>query len=102
MSYNPDDVNVDVVSDRGYYIIHKRTKNGYEPITVQPPSEGEDEHEWAMNLDDTELEAMLQVFWDTWNFLSSTDENRAIVDALENERSRRKLNHATFAPGIFK
>ncbi len=97
--YAPSDVVVDELDYDGCYLSYRREDN--EPIHVPFPEEDETLNEWAMNLDDDQLDAGLQIYYDRWNFKSGGEADKCRFDSLVTERKRRKLSHATFAPGIF-
>ncbi len=97
-NYEPRRINVTVVGD-GFYLA--READG-EPLYVPSPAEGESLHHWSMQLEDTELEAALQIYWDRWNFQSGEQCDRLAFEALDQERKRRCLPNSTWAPGIFR
>jgi hypothetical protein len=101
-TYNPGEVIVDVVGGKGCYVARKNAEGSSEPIYVPSPAGEDSLHEWVMNLDDSQLEAARQMYWDKWNFQSDDESVRTIMETLDVERSRRQLPHSTFAPGIFK
>ena len=96
--YDPREVTVQVMGN-GFYIA--REKDG-EPIFVPSPATFDDIHDWILNLDDTELEAALQMYYDRWTFQSGQKDDRMALEALEAERARRKDDRSSWAPGIFK
>ena len=96
--YKPRSINVSVLGDGCYLALEK---DG-DPIVVPSPSCFKNFHEWSLNLDDTELEAALQIYWDQWNFQSGEEYDKMAFEALEIERNRRSLPNSTFAPGIFQ
>lgn len=97
-NYEPRPFHVSVLGD-GYYLVRERTGN---QIRISPPAEFEDIHDWMLNMDDTELEAALQIYSDRWTFQSGKAHDKATLEALEVERDRRKNPNSSFAPGIFQ
>jgi hypothetical protein len=69
---------------------------------VLSPHRFVDLHDWMLNMDDTELEAALQIYTDRWTFQSGDEYDKLALEALEVERERRKQTKSTFAPGIFR
>lgn len=98
--YAPSDVVVIEVKD-GCYSAYVRTTDGSTPIHVPAPEKDEHVTEWAMGLDDNQLAAAVQIYYDNWNFHDGGEDAKLRLDAVEAERKRRKLPHATFAPGVF-
>ncbi len=96
-NYEPRRFKVSVMGD-GFYIA--RADNGT-PIHVYAPPKDEDLDEWSLGLDDTQLEAALQIYFDRWTFQSGEQCDRDALDALHRERARRQLPGSTWAPGIF-
>lgn len=101
-TYNPGEITVEVVGDKGCYVARKTAEGSSEPVYVPSPASEDNLLEWVMNLDDSQLEAARQMYWDKWNFQSDAESVRAIMEVLDAEKSRRQLPHSTFAPGIFK
>ena len=101
-TYNPGEITVEVVGDKGCYVARKAAEGSSEPVYVPSPANEDNLLEWVMNLDDSQLEAARQMYWDKWNFHSDADSVRTIMETLDAEKSRRQLPHSTFAPGIFK
>ena len=97
-SYNPRTIHVFVLGEGCYQI---REEDG-EPVVIPMLKQHDDYHDWVLNMNDTELEAALQVYWDMWNFQSGDSEDRSALDALEAERTRRQQPNSSFAPGIFR
>ena len=95
--YEPRRISVTVVGD-GFYLA--READG-EPIYVPSPASDQDLHEWTLSLEDTELEAAVQIYYDRWTFQSGEKCDKDALEALEHERNRRQLPHSTWAPGIF-
>ena len=100
--YNPGEITVEVVGDKGCYVARKTAEGSSEPVYVPSPASEDNLLEWVMNLDDSQLEAARQMYWDKWNFQSGTNSVRMIMETLDAEKSRRQLPHSTWAPGIFK
>ena len=101
-TYNPGEITVEVVGDKGCYVARKTAEGSSEPVYVPSPANEDNLLEWVMNLDDSQLEAARQMYWDKWNFHSDAESVRTIMETLDAEKSRRQLPHSTFAPGIFK
>ncbi len=101
-TYNPGEITVEVVGDKGCYVARKTSDGSSEPVYVPSPANEDNLHEWVMNLDDSQLEAARQMYWDKWNFQSDAESVRTIMETLDVEKTRRQLPHSTFAPGIFK
>jgi len=97
-NYEPRPFHVSVLGD-GYYLVREHTGD---QIRISPPEEFEDVHDWMLNMDDTELEAALQIYSDRWTFQSGKDHDKITLEALEIERDRRKNTNPSFAPGIFR
>lgn len=97
-NYNPRAIHV-IVLGEGCYQVYE--DNG-EPVLIPFLPQHDDYHDWVLNMNDTELEAAIQVYWDMWNFQSGDDEDQSALTALEAERTRRKQPTSSFAPGIFR
>ena len=96
--YEPERIDVIVMGD-GFYIT--RRENG-ESMYVPPLSEFLDVHDWFLNLNDTELEAAIQIYYDRWNFQSGDACDKEAFEALVSERKRRCDDKSSFAPGCFR
>ena len=101
-TYNPGEITVEVVGDKGCYVARKTSEGLSEPVYVPSPASEDNLLEWVMNLDDSQLEAARQMYWDKWNFHSGTKSVQMIMEVLDEEKIRRQLPHSTWAPGIFK
>lgn len=97
-NYEPRPFHVSVLGD-GYYLVREHTGK---QIRISPPAESQDVYDWMLNMDDTELEAALQIYSDRWTFQSGKDRDKVTLEALEVERERRKKPNPSFAPGIFR
>ena len=97
-NYNPQSIRVNVLSDGCYLILG----DDNEPVIIPRINEHNDYYDWVLNMNDTELEAALQVYWDMWNFQSGDTEDKDALNVLEKERTRRKQTHSSFAPGTFR
>lgn len=96
--YEPERIDVTVIGD-GFYIARRE---GGEAVYVPPLSDFIDVHDWILNLNDTELEAAIQIYYDRWNFQSGDTCDREAFEALATERKRRCDDKPSFAPGIFR
>lgn len=101
MTYTPGEITVENTSVDGCYISYKKTNSKREPIRVVFPEESEDPSHWSMGLDDSELEAAIQICYDHWNFSSGNERSYELFRAALDERGRRMLPYSTYAPGIF-
>jgi hypothetical protein len=98
--YKPRRITVTVVGD-GFYIAHEADGASlYVPAPVSSDNITQ-LHRWAMDLDDTQLEAAVQMYWDRWMFQSGDECDKLSYKALDVERKRRLLPHSTWSPGIF-
>ena len=95
--YEPRSIEVTPVAD-GLYMVREEDGTALE---IPSPTGFIGLHDWTLNLGDTELEAAIQIWYDKWNFQSGQECDKVALEALEQERKRRKLRHSTFAPGIF-
>lgn len=102
MTYSPGDVFVEHTSIEGCYISYKKSGHNRIPISISFPDENVSALNWAMDLDDSELEAAIQICYDDWNFSTSKPRIKELFEAAIYERYRRLLPHSTFAPGIFE
>jgi hypothetical protein len=98
VNYNPLAIDVSVLGD-GCYLA--RVRHG-EPVLVNSPFAYKDFAEWLLDMDDTQLEAALQIYWDRWTFQTGKEDDNLALEALEEERKRRSQSNSTFAPGIFR
>lgn len=97
-NYEPRPFHVSVLGD-GYYLVREHTGR---QIRISPPAEFQNVYDWMLDMDDTELEAALQIYSDRWTFQSGKDRDKDTLESLEVERERRKKSNASFAPGIFR
>lgn len=97
-NYEPRPFHVSVLGD-GYYLVREHTGK---QIRISPPAEFQNVYDWMLDMDDTELEAALQIYSDRWTFQSGKDRDKYTLESLEKERERRKKPNASFAPGIFR
>jgi hypothetical protein len=104
-NYNPG--NVSVESFDGYYMCYKEDILGNrEPIYVPSPwnKNYQNIYDWLIDLDDSQLEAAAQIFFDRWNFSNGIQKDKMILDkgvmdSIEEERKRRKSTLSSFSPG---
>ena len=89
--YSPGDITVEDLDADGCYIASRRVGNEKIPVVITPaPTESNKKLvAWAHELDDSQLEAAIQIYYDQWNFDTGSDTNRAIFDYLTTEKNRR-------------
>jgi hypothetical protein len=97
--YNPGDVFIELVNENSY-IAYKR--QGKDQKAFHVPAPWGNIYKWANALDDSQLEAAIQMFYDKWNFKAdSSDVDRTCLDVALDERKRRQSPKSSFAPMIF-
>jgi len=90
MTYNPKDIEIENM-DNGWYVVFYIDDSGNrKPLHVPSPEKFYDPHSWILTLDDSELEASIQIYYDKWNFEEGDNKNKILLDDLYKERERRK------------
>jgi hypothetical protein len=86
--YRPGDVIVEHVS-ADMYKCHTTLGGITTNFNVSPPEDYSSADEWMESLSDWEVEAGIQIYWDSWNFGDGAIRDRYAYDVLEEERTRR-------------
>lgn len=87
--YHPGDVNVEEVNDNSY-VAYRSTPKGKEPLSYPEHRNGERLEEWTKKLNDSQLDAAIQIYYDRWAFGSGEAIDKIYLDSLDVERSRRR------------
>ena len=81
---------IDVDVEKGYYKITKRTEDGKEEV-VMPVIDSHESYEgYAMNLKADQLVAGTKIFYDRWNFVTGSEQDKRLFKACESELERRR------------
>lgn len=101
MAYEPKDIEIEEM-ENGWYMVFYIDDEGFrKSLHVPNPEEFANPFSWMLELDDTKLEAAIQIYYDKWNFEEGKKRDKSILDTLVEERDRRKAKNPSFAPGIF-
>lgn len=92
MAYSPKDIEIEEM-DNGWYMVFYIDNDGdRKSLHVPSPEEFNDPISWVRTLDDSELEASIQIFYDRWNFEEGDNQDKTLLDDLYKERELRKTN----------
>jgi len=92
MAYNPKDIEIEEMDNGWYMVFYKDGDGGRKSLHVPSPEEFDDPVSWVRTLDDSELEASIQIFYDRWNFGEGDNQNKTLLDDLYKERELRKTD----------
>ena len=87
--YDPGTVEVDFTAADMYICTTTLHGNTFR-VMVPPPEEYGTYEEWGRNLEDYEVEAGIQIFYDRWNFGQGEDRDKEAYETLVAEREHRK------------
>lgn len=88
--YDPGTVMVERLG-KSWYMAYKLDKqNKKAPIHVPSCYSARGAEDWAKHLDDSQLEAAVQMYFDRWTFDTGNAWDRECFDVLQEERLRRQ------------
>ena len=84
---------VSIKHNHGQWRAFIRTEAGEFELRIPwPPDDDGMMPSWVNVLDDEQLEALLQIFYDRWNWDTGSKRDKNIWMLLDNEKNRRKRN----------
>jgi len=92
MAYNPKDIEIEEMDNGWYMVFYIDDEGDRKSLHVPSPEEFDDPISWVRTLDDSELEASIQIFYDRWNFEEGDNIDKTLLDGLYKERELRKTN----------
>ena len=86
--YHPGDVSIEINNNK--YVAYNNTPEGNKPLSYPEHRNGERLEHWANKLSDSQLEAVIQIYYDRWAFGSGEAIDKIYFDFLDVERTRRR------------